>query len=621
MGVNFNIGAVVLALGLLAVAYFAYTRTTPGVSGPLRALLMGLRVAAFLLLVFLLLDPRYILDTSRNEPPRVIALVDHSASMTLPADGWDANGAPTRFERAIEASDALRLVVEAAGGKYQTVYFADDVLAPGEEAVEPDGQGTDIARTLDSVYGKQEGENLRAIVVFSDGIETERRLVRSAPPPVAVFTVGVGDTSAPEDVRIKNVEYNSIVRAPSKTNIDATLQYTGPGAKRVTLKLTEDGRTLFARDTTITEDLGEVGIQIPVEFSEPGRRRFQLEADVNGYDAEASNNVREVVIEGEKAGVRVLIVDLHPTWELHFLTSLLKQEQTFDFAVATAAGVRASVPDARFINPGDVASKLGEYDALVLGSIDRDFLDRGLADAIVSFVRDAGKGLLVLPGPSSVFEHRQAWEGISTVLPVRGSPPHRFKLQFTSVRPGAQAGSNPITSQLVPLLSQTDWQTRSPLLGYYAPLAAKPGAEVLLEIEGNRAPAFTYQSAGKGRVAVLSVGPLWRWKFLADSNTLYDEMVSRLLDVLSRGEDTERFVLKSQKNLYDSGEAPVFTAEVFNEKMQPVTGAPVRIEITRVGPVGAEVPLDILEGESSVHPAQLSTDFQRLRRKDIYPEP
>ena len=96
---------------------------------------------------------------------------------------------------------------------------------------------------------------------------------------MAVFTVGVGDTSAPEDVRIKNVEYNSIVRAPSKTNIDATLQYTGPGAKRVTLKLTEDGRTIFARDTTITEDLGEVVIEVSL-LSAPERMECETEADL-----------------------------------------------------------------------------------------------------------------------------------------------------------------------------------------------------------------------------------------------------------------------------------------------------------------------------------------------------
>jgi hypothetical protein len=183
---------------------------------------------------------------------------------------------------------------------------------------------------------------------------------------------------------------------------------------------------------------------------------------------------------------------------------------------------------------------------------------------------------------------------MSDLLPVRGTPPHRFNLQFTSVRPGAQAATNPITSQLIPVLSQTDWQQRSPLLGYYSTLVSNNGVQVLLETDRPRVPAFTYQSVGKGRVALLSVGPLWRWKFLSEATTVYDEIVSRLLDVLSRGDNAGRFALFTRKNVYDSGEAPAITAEVFDEKMQPVTGASVRIEITRVGADGTEVPLNIV---------------------------
>jgi hypothetical protein len=51
-------------------------------------------------------------------------------------------------------------------------------------------------------------------------------------------------------------------------------------------------------------------------------------------------------------------------------------------------------------------------------------------------------------------------------------------------------------------------------------------------------------------------------------------------------------VIKSPKHVYNSGERAVVSAEVFNEKMQPVTGVPVRIEVARVAGDG-EVPLDM----------------------------
>jgi hypothetical protein len=592
MGLDFHAGVLILGLLLLAVAYVAYRGTTPTLSPGLRWFLFSLRACAFVLLAFLLMDPRYILHSSKSESPQVMVLVDRSTSMSLPAVGWDEG--PDRFTRAQDIAGELQRVIRSHGGRSGEVYFSAGPSPGTGDTLAADGQGTEIRRSLASLHKKHEGENIVAFVVLSDGVETEERLVRQPLPDVPVFTVGLGDTSAPEDVRIKDVDYNSIVRAPARSAIRATLHYSGGNAKRVHLRLRESGRTVFEKDTLMTPQARELVQEIAVDFPEAGRRQFLLEADVDGYDAEAENNRRDIVIEAEKAGVRILIVDLLPEWELHFLTDFLRNDQTFDFNLVASVGDHASLRRGKIKRPEDFVSELDDYDALVLVSVDERFIDDRVAAAITRFVRERGKGLLVMPGSSSLFENSAAWNRLAKLLPVTSRPPHRFNLQFTSVHPGAQAATNPITSQLVPLLGQTDWQQRSPLLGYYTALVPKNGVEVLLETDQGRSPAFVYRSEGKGRVALLSAGPLWRWKFLGEGMTLYDEMVSRLLDVLSRGEDTERFLLLSRKNVYDSGEAPVITAEIFNEKMQPVTGVPVKVEVTRIEENGSEVPLSIV---------------------------
>lgn len=592
MGLDFNAGVLGLALALLAVAWFSYRGTTPAISVRLRWFLFSLRALAFVLLAFLLMDPRYVFEASKTEPPHVMALIDRSASMTLPASGWDDG--VDRFTRARGVAGRLERMIRDGGGRYSEVFFSAGLSAGETDSIVADGQGTDIKSAVSSLYKKHEGVNVVAFVVFSDGVETEKRLVRRALPDLPLFTVGVGDTSAPEDVRIKEVDYNSIVRSPSRSSIRTTLHYSGENAKRVHLRLFESGRVVFQTDTLLSGEAPEPTLDVPVDFPEAGRRKFVLEAEVEGYDAEAENNRRDIVIEAEKAGVRILIVDLLPQWELHFLTEFLKNDQTFDFDLVAAVGDNASLHGGKVKRPGEFTGRLDDYDALVLVSLDEKFLDDRAAEAISRFVRKQGKGLLVLPGSSSLFEHSAAWNRLRELLPVSSRPPHRFKLQFTSVRPGAQAGTNPITSRLLPLLGQTGWQQRSPLLGYYTPVTVRTGVEVLLETDDGQSPAFVYQVAGKGRVAMLCAGPLWRWKFLGEGNALYDEMMSRLLDVLSRGEDTERFHLVSRKNVYDSGEAPVFIAEIFNEKMQPVTGVPVKVEVTRIEGDGTDVPLSIV---------------------------
>jgi hypothetical protein len=68
--------------------------------------------------------------------------------------------------------------------------------------------------------------------------------------------------------------------------------------------------------------------------------------------------------------------------------------------------------------------------------------------------------------------------------------------------------------------------------------------------------------------------------------------MTRLLDVLTRGEEAGRFVLIAKKNVFDTGEPPSFYAEVFNDKLQPVTGVPVAIEVSRGDSTGDNTPLE-----------------------------
>ncbi len=574
-------------LALAAVAVWAYRGTTPSVSGGMRGLLTTLRMSAFVLLVVLFADPRCVREVTRTEPARVIALLDHSASMSLPnAPG----GTETRFEAATEVMDRLRRQVSRRGGELEAGLFSSQVSFAALDTARANAQGTDVAGSIAEALRRFEGENVTAVVVLSDGVDTEATLVRSATPDIPVFAIGFGDTTAPEDVRVSAVDYNSVVRAPAQSQISAAIAYSGNRTKQVTIQLMDGNRTVFSKDTTMSPGVSTVNLDIPVRFPTPGRREFDLSVSVVGDDAEPSNNSREIVIDAEKAQAKLVLVDLAPDWELHFLTQLLESDPTYTFELF-GPRVRPAASVGKLRPLEEFRASLNDADAVVVRAIDGNFMSSDNVTALKNFVRERGGGLLLLPGPSSVYESAAAWSGLQEVLPLSGSAPFRFNLRYTSVLPGAQAGTNPVTAQLVPLLNQTDWQERSPLLGYYGAVRTSQASQVLLSVRGGSLPAVAYATPGKGRVAAITVGPLWRWKFLADNVTVYDEMLSRLIDVLARGEETDRFVLTSRKNVFDAGESPELVAEIFNEKMQPVTGVPVRVEVSSVDAVGNETPL------------------------------
>lgn len=599
---TFHTGIFVVAAAAAAVflAHLSYRRTIPPLSPRLRALLTVVRAAAYLLIFFLVTDPRIVRRAERTEPATVIGLIDQSESMSLPVRGWDADRAPSRYAAARGMAAGIQDAVEAAGAVFRPLAFSGGAVYAAADSAPPTGQGTDIRSAVAQAVSGFEGRKIAGVVLFSDGADTEESLVRRGALPAPVFAFGLGDTIAPEDVRIKEVDYSSIVGAPSRASIRAVLEYSGGGGaaeggrKHIRLRLREGERTVFERDTVFAGSSGELSRDIPVEFPEPGTRRFTLDVAVSGYDAEEDNNRREIVVHAEKSERRILIVDLAPTWELTFLTALLRSEPTFDFTVVAPLGGHPSVSSERLVDKGRLRESLGEADALVIASLDRALAEEE-ASAIERFVREDGKGLLVLPGPGSLFEHPDAWSRLSGLLPVQAAPPLRFDLGYTVLREGPQGASHPVTSPLSGRFAQADWQERSPLLGVYTPLAPKPGAEILLETAASRAPALVVHTAGSGRVALLAAGPLWRWKFLASDGSVYDQLISRLFDYLSRGAQAERFILRASKNVYDSGEPARVTGEVFDEKMQPVTGAPVQVELSRIGGEGGEdVPLSVL---------------------------
>ncbi|HEX5131037.1 MAG TPA: hypothetical protein VFX92_00970 [Candidatus Krumholzibacteria bacterium] len=587
LGISFHPWVVALAAVLIAVGLVAYWRTAPSVAGRARVILTTTRVVVFLLLALLLFDPRSIWRGERLEDPRVVVLVDRSASMSLPEQGWA--GGRSRFDAARDVASEVTRAVAGRGARAEVVYFSSD-LDDTVDAAAPDGQGTDVVRALESLARRFEGENLAAIVVVSDGVQTDASLVRPALPDIPVWAVGVGDTAAAEDVRLSGVEYSPVARAPSRVIIGATVAATGPRAKKVHIALTEKGHAVFEADTTLAGGDAEVTVPVAVRVTDPGRREFVLTVSTDGPDTRAENNRRDVVIEVEKARTRVLVVDLAPTWELTFLTAMIAHDPAYECELFVSSRWPSS-PDGKLKRPDEFVPALAGADAVVLASVDDAFLTESVCDALRRFVTDRGGGLLVLPGTGSLYENAAAWNRLAPVLPLRGDAPLSFTLQYTAVGPGARAVASPITAPLIPLLSQTDWQERAPLLGYYSGLTPTAAGEVLIGVRGRSVPALTVGTAGNGRVAMIAAGPLWRWKFVAESNSVYDELMSRLIDMLTRGEESGRFVLASERNVFETGESPRLFAEILNERLQPVTGAPVRVEVARVDSSGAETPL------------------------------
>ncbi len=574
-----------LAVLLALAARAAYRRTAPEVEGRLRATLLGLRGGAYLAILLVLADPRIVRTVEHRHPARVVVLVDRSASMSLDA----SRGGLTRFELARRLARRLCQRVRDRGGTCDRVAFAADVSWTGVDTATASGQGTRIAAAVREVAGRYTEDPPAALVVISDGVDTSDPLVRPALPRVPVFAVGVGDTAARPDVRLGDVDYPAVVRVPARATIRARVDWTGGGTRRVTVRLRAGTRTLVRRDTVLTAAAHSATVSLPLRLVRPGRRTMRVEVDAHDRDDPPANNARDVVIDAEKSRTRVVIVDATPDWELTFISDVLRRDPTFAVDLVTAPGPDGKRPGPLY-EPAEMTARLEDADAVVIRAPGDGVTAAALA-SLVRFVRERGGGLLVLPGRASVYERADAWAVLAPILPVRGRAPLRFVPGYTVLSPGPAAASSAITTRIAPMLAQARWQERSPLLGVYRGVTAAPGSEVLATVRGSATPAIVARRAGRGRVVAITAGPLWRWRFVGGDPTVYDQFVTRLFAVLARAGEGGRFVLRASSNVFEAGQSARLVAELYNERMQPVTGVPVAVEVVRVDSSGAQTPV------------------------------
>lgn len=275
-----------------------------------------------------------------------------------------------------------------------------------------------------------------------------------------------------------------------------------------------------------------------------------------------ANNSRLALIDQGGGPYRILYVSGRPNWEYKFLRRAIEDDQQvelvgllriarrqpkFDFQ---AAGSRTTSPlfdgfdhpDEELAERRDepvlvrmgtrdedelrdgfpkTAADLYGYHAVILDDIESDFFTQDQLSLLRNFVSVRGGGLLMLGGPDSFSEGAYARTPVGDLLPVyldrgRGggsTPPDDGEYQLVLTREGW------LQPWVRTRKTEDDEQRRLAAMPPFQTLShsggLKPGAAVLAQVrrsaEGDEVPALVAQQFGKGHVAALMVGDLWRW--------------------------------------------------------------------------------------------------------------
>lgn len=263
---------------------------------------------------------------------------------------------------------------------------------------------TNIEEALRLALALLPNEGGRRIVLLSDGQETEgaaRRLLDLAAArqvEVSVYALGVTDAAKLPEVLVEQVTAPSQARQGQTLPVEVVV--AANRASETTLRLQADGKLVESRTVRLVQGQNRFSFNLPA--SETGFHRFRAEIE-SPTDTRLQNNwgAAFTTVYGPP---QVLVVEGQPG-EATALNAALK-----------AAGIKSTLTEPAAL-PGTLPG-LAVYDTVVLSNVPAKALPDATQEALVSFVRDLGHGLVLVGGPESYGAGSYLRSPLEKALPV-----------------------------------------------------------------------------------------------------------------------------------------------------------------------------------------------------------
>jgi uncharacterized membrane protein len=555
---------VLAALALAAMTWSYFAARSPGW---LRAVGLMLKAAGVVLIAVCLIEP---LSTSTRPRPGsnlFLIVADNSRSLQL-ADRHNRRTRGEVLQAALQEDSAwlTRLAQDYDVRRYTFAAGLEPVQNFNQLAL--DGEASALALALGSLRERFAGQPVAGILLLTDGnatdLDTHAVAWKDLPP---VYPVALASESVAVDVAVSHVAVSQTNFDAAPVTITAEVAAQSLGDQPLVVRVLDDAGHEVERRTLAAAERQASAQRFLLRPEHPGVSFYQVQAALAGEEelksgahrsAEAtlSNNRRYAVVDRGGGPYRVLYVGGLPNWEFKFLrraveaddevqlvalVRIAKREPKFTFQSRT--GERTNPLFRGFNNTGEeteeynqpVLVRLGtedqselrggfpkdaedlfRYHAVVLDDVEASFFTQDQLSLLQRFVSQRGGGLLMMGGKNSFQEGSFARTAVGEMLPVyldrspplAGEPSYRLKLTREGwLQPWVRvrASEDEETQRLAAMppfhsLNRID--------------AIKPGASVLAEVEsadGAARPALAVQPFGRGRVAALLIGDLWRW--------------------------------------------------------------------------------------------------------------
>jgi hypothetical protein len=568
-----------LLLGVVTLILLLYLTENSTAGRASRLSLAIIRLLAIGLVVFMLYG--WILQRHRTELADLVLILDDSTSMNLTDQYDDSNfaaairrrvvranfGDPTRLHTAqtllLENNASLlselrrrfNLRVYTVGSAAQPLSSDIRQITPALRMLKAQETASRLGDGLRQVLQAQRGRPTSAMLLFTDGVTTEGRLLSDAAleahrQGIPLFCVGLGSNRPPRDLRLANLLTEEEAFVGDLVHFDFELVATGfTGAATVRLSqipgpsegpATEGSppqSPVLLKESQIQLDTKATSqtIHLTHRVDKSGQFEYSIEVLPREGEFNLDNNRLSCKVTVREQEIRVLLVQAYPSFEFRFLQHALVRElnanpSSEDAAVYVHTVLQEADPD--YVESDKSAlrtfpvsrDELLRYDVVIFGDVNPALLSRTALNNLYEFVTVRGGSIVFIAGPRYM---PLAFRGtpLAPLLPFDArsvSVPDPAQLITESFRPRLTplGLSNPITQLAdTPTANEKLWRDELAPLRWFVTISnLRAGVRVLAEhpaiqADESSAPLICLQFVGAGKVLFHATDETHRWRF------------------------------------------------------------------------------------------------------------
>ena len=616
LGASWTMRMVVLGAAAAALYVLWTYRQLSGAARRDRVLLLAVRVAMVVLVLFALLRPMLLLKRAVPQQNFVGILVDDSSSMKVA----DEQSKPRSEYVKDQFGRTDSAMLTALGKRFQLRMYRFSSSAERLQSSTDltfQGTGTHLSDALERARDELSGLPVAGLVLVSDGADNSEGTLDQAiaglkSQAMPVFTVGVGKDRLTRDVQVSSAATPRRVLKGSALVVDVVITQVGYAGQKVPLIVEDSGRMVATQDITLPGDGESATVHVRFKASEVGPRQFRFKIPVQPNEEVPQNNQRDSLIEVFDRREKILYLEGEPRPEAKFIRQATDLDDNLQVVLLQRTAEATSNVSEKYLRLGvDGAEELQNgfpltreelfaYRGVIVGTVEASAFTREQQRMLEDFVDVRGGGLLMLGGPVSFSEGGWAGTPLADTLPIVIDPKSNAKAEYFSeviARP-TRAGLNHPATQITDKEDDAaaKWRDLPPLSIVNQIHEVKPGASVLLtglDDKNHDQTLLAYQRYGRGKALVLNVQDSWLWRMHSKMpvndqthHTFWQRLARWMVDGVP-----DRVMVSSTPDHVQKGEPVTFTADIMDPEYKGIDDGHITAHVTSPTGKTEDVPM------------------------------